>query len=258
MGQSQNHSEKNSILINELQEKRFDNLREYSSYKGIRSESGSFQVKGCTNEETESRLSILSRSRVHSELVEANFVWKDRGNNVFITGTFTNWKQWLSLEKVGDSFRLKTLLPREKHWFKFIVDKQWVCSTNYGSETDELGNTNNFIDLTIKKEEKLKKEVVRTNQLMPLEKSRKQLNPNQNITSSFNEVKPERSDLNTDTPIIPCSYEHCFDINDLSLQNQKGKKHYLNWETEKRLGDHKYSNCNKSMKVIPSKPHVNM
>lgn len=254
MGQSQNPSDKNPELINnEYNEKKFDHLREYSSYKGIRSESDSFHVKKCTNEETESRRSDFPPES-QNELVEVTFIWKEGGNDVFITGTFSDWKQWLSLEKIGDSFRLKILLPREKHLFKFIVDKQWVCSKNYSSETDEYGNTNNFIDLNAKKEEKPKKEVIRT---APTERSRKQSLPSQNA-DSFSEVKPERSDLNTDSPAIPGSYEHNFDINDLSVQEKKGKRHYLNWESEKRMGDHQYDSCNKSMKTIPSKPHVNM
>lgn len=257
MGQSQNHSEKNTELLNELQDKKFDNtLREYSSYKGIRSESGSLQMRKCTNEMSESHRSNFTPTDVHNELVEALFVWKEGGNEVFITGSFSNWKQWMSLEKVGDCFRLKILLPKEKHWFKFIVDKQWVCSTNYCSETDQYGNINNFIDLTQKKDERPKKDIIKFTQPVSSDKVKKQSFPSQS-TSSFNEVKPERSDLNSDSPQIPYSYEYCFDVNNLSSQDRKGKKHYLNWESEKRSGND-YSNCNKSIKAIPSKPHVNM
>lgn len=257
MGQSQNHSEKHHEIISDLEYKKLDdNLRDYSSYKGIRSDTDSSHNRKQTNENTSSKSENIQVENPN-DLVESIFIWNEGGNEVFVTGSFSNWKQWFALEKIGGSFRLKLLLLREKHYFKFIVDKQWICSSQYESASDDKGNINNFIDLTPKKEEKQKKEGKNSNQP---EKSKKQRSSSstQN-TGSFCQFKPDRSELNSESPVIPCSYKHEFNINNSSVQERKGRKHYLNYfEEEIRKKNYSYANCNESIKHIQSKPHVNM
>jgi hypothetical protein len=62
-------------------------------------------------------------------------------------------------------FELIVELPKKIHYFKFIVDNKWVCSSQYQTIMDNSHNQNNFIDLTeyippkdlVKKEEKAQK-----------------------------------------------------------------------------------------------------
>lgn len=257
MGQSQNHSEKHQEITNDLQYKKLDdNLRDYSSYKGIRSETDSSHIRKRTNENTSSRSENNQNENSH-DLVETVFTWNEGGSEVFVTGSFSNWKQWFALEKTGTIFRLKLLLLKEKHFFKFIVDKQWVCSSQFESVCDDKSNVNNFLDLSSKKEEKQKREA-KNSSLADKAKKQRASSSGQNV-GSFCQFKPDRSELNSESPVIPCSYQLEFNINNSSVQEQKGRNHYLNYfEDEIRKKHSNYSNCNESMKHIPPKPHVNM
>lgn len=256
MGQSQNSAEKPKDFVVNFQDKKLDdNIRDYSSYKGIRSETDSYNIMKATNENTSSHSEAQPAESL--DLVETTLTWKEGGSEVFITGSFSNWKQWFTLDKVGDSYNLRILLPKEKHYFKFIVDKQWVCSSFYQTQQDDKGNLNNIIDLTkVAEEEKPKAKKIRSKQFIPKEKKNRAVSDaSQN---SYSESKPDRSNLNSETPVIPCPYLTEFSINCLSSQKKNEKKQYVNKDKYIRVGSSDYHNCNTSASPISPGPHVNM
>ncbi|CCF56182.1 hypothetical protein KAFR_0A07480 [Kazachstania africana CBS 2517] len=89
------------------------------------------------------------------------FNWCGSAGEVILTGTFDNWGQSITLDKINDElFSKKLEFPKEKAaldgkiFFKFIVDGEWKTSGNYNVETDDKGNLNNFLlveDLTKQK-----------------------------------------------------------------------------------------------------------
>jgi hypothetical protein len=284
MGQSQQSSEKPKEYLHNFQDKnRIDDFKDASSYRGIRSDNNSCDTNNNT-QESSIRSRSESTSSEASNLVETTVIWKDGGKEVYITGSFSNWKQWFTLERQGDVFCRKILLPKEKHYFKFIVDKDWRTSTSYETSTDEAGNVNNIIDLSPGKiEDKTKKKAAKKatdsnhNNTQSITNNTANTNANTNTTSnktnikkdikkqhklelqsSYSDLKPERSGLNTDTPMIPCSYSNQFSIDNMSNQEFKGNKHFLRCESHAPSIDSQYTHCNVSSFKIGLPPHVNM
>lgn len=78
----------------------------------------------------------------------AIFRWPFGGESVFVTGTFTHWKNPIPLTKVGNEFNLILALPAGIHKYKFIVDGEWKFSLLEPTCIDESGNVNNILDTT--------------------------------------------------------------------------------------------------------------
>ena len=91
------------------------------------------------------------------ELVPFKFEWRENESDskkeleVIITGSFlNNWEQCIKMEKNPETniYEYYTILPKEKHFFKYIINNTWLCSDLYPTTKDESNNINNFIDLT--------------------------------------------------------------------------------------------------------------
>ena len=76
-----------------------------------------------------------------------DFVWKNGGGKVCLTGSFDNWSQSILMARDQNGvFRATVNLnPKQKWVFKFVVDNVWRCSLDFASEIDENGNVNNVI-----------------------------------------------------------------------------------------------------------------
>ncbi|KAF9916390.1 galactose metabolism- protein, partial [Linnemannia zychae] len=78
--------------------------------------------------------------------------WSQGGTNVYVTGTFNNWKQ--KLHGTSD-FSTILNLPPGTHRIKFIVDDEWKCSTELSAATDAEGNLVNFLEVTDEEQDEL-------------------------------------------------------------------------------------------------------
>lgn len=67
-----------------------------------------------------------------------------RANEVLVAGSFTNWQQEaLSMLRTDSGWIAAVKLGAGKHWYKFIVDGQWMTDPdNQLNENDAEGNTN--------------------------------------------------------------------------------------------------------------------
>lgn len=74
------------------------------------------------------------------------FRWNYEGNEVYVTGTFTGWKDHIKLQQNGNEFMAILALPKGIHRYKFIVDGEWRFSPDDNNSPDENGNINNIID----------------------------------------------------------------------------------------------------------------
>jgi len=238
--------------------------RDLSSYKGVKTEYAvsSENCEDATNDTINTRNYYTENKEVETEkqrekekkeeTIEVMFVWQEGGNDIFITGSFAGWKQYFMLEKKDNYFYRKIPLSRGKHYFKFIVDKEWRYSNHYEKVSDENGNVNNVIDLSnftgIKEEsqESLKEKKKQGNSSL----KKKRLNDDYN---NYSEIFPDRSDLNSETPIIPNSYCSKFNLNDNSVQYKLGKKNYI-----APLFYKIYYPSNNSQKGICRPPHINV
>lgn len=72
------------------------------------------------------------------------FKWNGGGKQVFISGSFTNWKTLPMARSHGDFVTIMDL-PEGEHQFKFNVDGQWVHDPSVPSIDNGLGSKNNVI-----------------------------------------------------------------------------------------------------------------
>ncbi|KAI0179192.1 carbohydrate-binding module family 48 protein [Hypoxylon sp. FL1284] len=75
------------------------------------------------------------------------FKWEHPASEVYVTGTFDEWKKTEKLEKVGEHFEKAVTLKDapEKIYYKFVVDGNWVTDHTAPKEVDESGNENNVL-----------------------------------------------------------------------------------------------------------------
>ncbi|KAG9072568.1 hypothetical protein KI688_000339 [Linnemannia hyalina] len=78
---------------------------------------------------------LKSLDNAHDDSKDGNvptiITWSQGGTNVYVTGTFNNWKQ------------------------KFIVDDEWKCSTELSAATDAEGNLVNFLEVDDEEQDEL-------------------------------------------------------------------------------------------------------
>ncbi|ORY65101.1 uncharacterized protein BCR38DRAFT_191409 [Pseudomassariella vexata] len=75
------------------------------------------------------------------------FKWEHSASEVYVTGTFDEWKKTERLEKIGEHFEKLVMLPdaSQKIYYKFVVDGNWVTDHTAPKEADESGNENNVL-----------------------------------------------------------------------------------------------------------------
>ena len=244
-----------------------------SSYKGMKSENSSAQGKN------KHSLKSSSVSNVSEQVSNANnnnnnnftneenpppiddrvpykFVWKNGGNKVTITGSFlNNWTSFIEMVKNPENnfFEINFNLPRIKHQFKFIIDGNWRCSSDYPQINDGQGNTNNEIDLSnfvnpeIEKkqeEEKKKKQEIERKKM----EDRKILKKK----NDYNCYSPNKNEMNTDVPKIPHHYAGFYNIDKNTFQDIIGKSKCLQYKEKNLLSE---NICYKKVLIAP---HVNL
>ena len=82
------------------------------------------------------------------EKIKTLFEWDGGGQEVYLTGSFCDWKQFFKMDKNDNGkFSLVLDLPRGFHQYKFKIDEKWEFSKNH-LKFEENGNINNYIDTT--------------------------------------------------------------------------------------------------------------
>lgn len=81
--------------------------------------------------------------------VATEFRWRHGGNEVYLTGTFDDWKVSIPMRRddnIDHEFTAAVLLDRsQRYLFKFVVDGSWHCSGEWVAEPDWRGNWNNVL-----------------------------------------------------------------------------------------------------------------
>ena len=77
----------------------------------------------------------------------------DNASTVQLTGSFLDWKERVPLiyNESENSYCVTLSLPPGIHYFKFIVNNEWVASSKYSQVIDLHGNTNNCVNVEIPK-----------------------------------------------------------------------------------------------------------
>ena len=116
-------------------------------------------INDIVNSEEEKINYIYIRKRISKKLYEEEnlnniknnkvptmFEWSFKGNLVYLTGSFCNWKQFFLMKKDENGiFRLILTLKKGFHQYKFKIDNEWKYNINFPIINDN-GFINNYID----------------------------------------------------------------------------------------------------------------
>ena len=199
------------------------------------------------------------------ELVPFKFEWRENESNskkeleVIITGSFlNNWEQCIKMEKNPETniYEYYTTLPKEKHFFKYIINNRWLCSDLYPTTKDESNNINNFIDLTNYNISSTEKNIL-TVENIENEKPKKKNKKNKKFEKKINDgggygLKfPLNKDLNVTAPVVMLHYKEKLLLDNQSNQSKFGNINELNLE----YNNNTCYNENNSYKNIFIFPH---
>lgn len=197
-----------------------------------------------------------------SDLVNFKFEWKNKENDknkeieVLLAGTFlNNWETFIKMEKNPETnnYEYNLFLPKEKHFFKFIINNNWQCSDLYPTSQDDSNNTNNYIDLTNYKDDITNKKILNNYNQIKIKREKnkhKTQKLNKRINDGYGLKFPLIKDLNLKAPVVLLHYKKSFLIDNQSIQNKLiFNNNYLN-NTK-----NDYSTENKSYKEIIIFPH---
>ena len=103
--------------------------------------------------------SAIKNSNINnkSEIFAAVFEWDGSEKNVYLTGSFCNWLQFFEMRKFetkenisqGNSNKLYLILflPKGTYQYKFKINSEWKCNSNFPTCSDKDGNINNVMTL---------------------------------------------------------------------------------------------------------------
>jgi len=81
-----------------------------------------------------------------SKILPTVFKWDGGGDNVFISGTFSDWKTIPMVKSHGDFVTIVDL-PEGEHQYKFYIDGQWKLNPSEPIAESEIGSKNNIISV---------------------------------------------------------------------------------------------------------------
>ncbi|GER33810.1 5'-AMP-activated protein kinase beta-2 subunit protein [Striga asiatica] len=73
--------------------------------------------------------------------------WSYGGNEVFVEGSWDNWKSRKPLQRSGKDFTIMNVLTSGVYQFRFFVDGEWRYSPDQPYDKDDTGNAYNILDL---------------------------------------------------------------------------------------------------------------
>ncbi|GIX94304.1 5'-AMP-activated protein kinase subunit beta-1 [Caerostris extrusa] len=103
-------------------------------------------LPGVFKDKNDTRSSTVSSSSSEYGKFPTVFKWEGGGREVFISGTFSDWKPIPMVQSHGD-FALILEVPEGEHQYKFLVDGQWVHSSSQPTVNNDLGTKNNLLSV---------------------------------------------------------------------------------------------------------------
>ena len=92
------------------------------------------------------RINEEEKINSNNNKVPTMFEWSFKGNSVYLTGSFCNWKEFFLMKKDENGiFRLILDLNKGFHQYKFKIDNEWKYNINFPIINDN-GFINNYID----------------------------------------------------------------------------------------------------------------
>ncbi|XP_066915050.1 uncharacterized protein [Clytia hemisphaerica] len=76
------------------------------------------------------------------------FHWGYGGKEVFLSGSFYEWKKRVPMINSGDEYTTTVDLPSGTHEFKYIVDGHWQHDPNQNTVNDHFAGRNNILTVS--------------------------------------------------------------------------------------------------------------
>ena len=270
--ENSNNKESETIKDNKNGEKNnvFENDKEEKSEKENEEENieleDAYSEKEIEEEKEEDNCSEETFEDSNNIRSNYTFVWDEGGNDVKLTGSFSDWKIQFPMTKDPNDQKFKIQLPlnNEIYQYKFIVDGKWKCSKHFPTKEDGNGNINNFLDNTknvlvmpknTKKVEKNEKKDKKTNEstkktIKVIKKSKTTKNKNKKksrISTKTKTAKTRASTVNKDkitrnVSIYQSQYPSDDDILPLPLPNESYFESFKleDYSNQKSIGNKKY------------------
>lgn len=73
------------------------------------------------------------------------FIWEHSANEVYVTGTFDDWRKTVKLDQEDGIFKKTVELPKEHIQYKFVVNGNWCTNDSARKEDDGHGIINNVL-----------------------------------------------------------------------------------------------------------------
>ena len=229
------------------------NEKEYKE-ENIEDDISEEEIKEIKSEENYSEETLEGSNNIKTNYT---FIWDEGGNDVKITGSFSDWKIKFQMTKIQNTQIFKCILPlgNEIYQYKFIVDGEWKFSKKFPTKDDGNGNINNILDNTknilVEPKEKNKKE----NKMIKKEKAKKTKKTIKNktknkqslISTKTKTTKTRASTVNKDkiirkNSIYQSEYPSDDDILPLPLPNEPYFESFEleNYTNQKKIGKKNY------------------
>ena len=219
----------------------FSSLSESSSDSYIEklNESDIKEINNIQTNQDDKNIKINKKnSEKNIKEISTEFYWDEGGNNIYITGSFCDWKEFILMEeKKKGVFKKTIMLLPGFYQYKFKVDNNWAYSKKQPKFEDNNGNVNNFIDTTQINLETNKNEV----EVEIKETTLKEKNKKDNINIKRKSSNSSLGLLNNIeySTYIPLKGE--FNIKPLSLPGLYKTHYILNEKKNKVIKERKFS-----------------
>ncbi|XP_038983564.1 SNF1-related protein kinase regulatory subunit beta-2-like [Phoenix dactylifera] len=84
---------------------------------------------------------------IYDQGIPTMITWSHGGKEVFVEGSWDNWKTKKPLQKSGKDFTIMKVLPSGFYQYRFIVDGEWRYAPDIPWMHDDIGNAYNILDL---------------------------------------------------------------------------------------------------------------
>jgi len=101
--------------------------------------------EGCSTDRPRSS-TLASGAAFDPKALPTVFKWDGGGKQVFISGSFSNWKTIPMVKSHGDFVTILDL-PEGEHQYKFQVDGQWMHDPAVPTLDNDLGSKNNIVNV---------------------------------------------------------------------------------------------------------------
>ncbi|KAL3627275.1 SNF1-related protein kinase regulatory subunit beta-2 [Castilleja foliolosa] len=115
--------------------------------------------------------------------------WSYGGNEVFVEGSWDDWKSRMPLQRSGKDFTIMNVIPSGVYQYRFLVDGEWRYSPDHPWDRDDSGNEYNILDLQDYVPEDID--------------SISGFEPPQSPVSSYNNSQLRQEDFAKEPPIVP-------------------------------------------------------